>query len=66
MGETADDTWTILASAGDGVPSRPEDADVVVPLHGTEVLVLSGEALGDDDRACRPPWCQSRHGYQVA
>jgi two-component system sensor histidine kinase KdpD len=23
---------------------------VVIPLHGTEVLVLSGDALGDDDR----------------
>ena len=32
------------------VPTRPDDADVVVPLHGTEVLVLSGETLGDDDR----------------
>jgi two-component system sensor histidine kinase KdpD len=32
------------------VPARPDDADVVVPLHGTEVLVLSGETLGDDDR----------------
>ena len=35
---------------GDDGPARPDDADVVVPLHGTEVLVLSGEALGDDDR----------------
>jgi two-component system, OmpR family, sensor histidine kinase KdpD len=49
---TADDgeQWTVLASSGEGVPARPEDADVVVPLYGSEVLVLSGESLGDDDR----------------
>ena len=45
-----DERWSVLASSGEGVLSRPEDADVVVPLHGSEVLVLSGEALGDDDR----------------
>jgi two-component system sensor histidine kinase KdpD len=45
-----DDRWKVLASSGEGVPSRPEDADVVVPLQGSEVLVLSGGALGDDDR----------------
>ncbi len=50
LGEQPDDTWTVLASAGETAPARPDDADVVVPLHGTEVLVLSGEALGDDDR----------------
>jgi two-component system sensor histidine kinase KdpD len=44
------DAWTVLAASGDGVPARPEDADVVVPLHGSEVLVLSGDSLGDDDR----------------
>ena len=50
LGEQPDDTWTVLAAAGDTAPTRPDDADVVVPLHGSEVLVLSGEALGDDDR----------------
>jgi two-component system sensor histidine kinase KdpD len=44
------DNWDVLASSGDGAPPRPEQADVVIPLHGTEVLVLSGDALGDDDR----------------
>jgi two-component system sensor histidine kinase KdpD len=50
LGEQADDTWTVLAAAGDVAPSRPGDADVVLPLHGSEVLVLSGDTLGDDDR----------------
>jgi two-component system sensor histidine kinase KdpD len=45
-----EDHWTVLAATGEGVPTRPEDSDVVVPLQGTEVLVLSGEALNDDDR----------------
>jgi two-component system sensor histidine kinase KdpD len=45
-----DDGWTALAVAGAARIARPEDGDVVVPLHGTEVLVLSGPALGDDDR----------------
>jgi two-component system sensor histidine kinase KdpD len=44
------DGWTVLAASGVGVPTRPEDADVVVPLQGSEVLVLSGDSLGDDDR----------------
>ena len=44
-----DDAWVVLAGTGADVPTRPEDADLVVPLHGTEVLVLSGEELGDDD-----------------
>jgi two-component system sensor histidine kinase KdpD len=44
------DDWHQLAASGEGAPTRPDDADVVVPLHGTEVLALSGDALGDDDR----------------
>jgi two-component system, OmpR family, sensor histidine kinase KdpD len=43
-------SWEVLAGAGDAVPEDPDDADVVIPLHGTEVLVLRGDALGDDDR----------------
>lgn len=42
--------WEVLTAAGGVAPTRPEDADLAVPLHGDEVLVLSGEALGDDDR----------------
>jgi two-component system sensor histidine kinase KdpD len=42
--------WHALASVGDPAPARPEDADVVIPLHGREVLVLSGETLNGDDR----------------
>jgi two-component system, OmpR family, sensor histidine kinase KdpD len=42
--------WRVLASAGDSIPGGPDDSDVVVPLHGTELLVLRGEHLGDDDR----------------
>ncbi len=45
-----DGRWQVLASAGDSIPAHPDDADVVVPLHGSEVLVLRGEHLGDDDR----------------
>jgi two-component system sensor histidine kinase KdpD len=50
LDEATDGTWTVLAAAGDSVPAWPDDADVLVPLHGSEVLVMSGEALGDDDR----------------
>lgn len=42
--------WEVLTAAGGVAPTRPEDADLTVPLHGDEVLVLSGNALGDDDR----------------
>jgi two-component system sensor histidine kinase KdpD len=45
-----DGGWDVLAASGDDGPTRPEDADVAIPLHGTEVLVLSGEQLGDEDR----------------
>ena len=39
-------SWQVLASAGDAVPQHPDDADLIVPLHGTEVLVLRGDDLG--------------------
>jgi two-component system sensor histidine kinase KdpD len=42
--------WHVLASAGDSVPGHPDESDVVVPLHGAELLVLRGKHLGDDDR----------------
>ncbi len=44
------DTWHVLANAGDVPLERPEDADVVVPLQGDDVLVLKRQTLGDDDR----------------
>jgi two-component system sensor histidine kinase KdpD len=45
------ESWQLLAGAGDEIPEHPNDAnDVVVPLHGTEVLVLRSDTLGDDDR----------------
>jgi two-component system sensor histidine kinase KdpD len=48
--DTDGESWQVLASAGDVVPQHPDDADLIVPLHGTEVLVLRGDNLGDDDR----------------
>ena len=45
-----DQAWEVLASAGQSFPNRPTDADIVVPLHGTELLVLRGDHLGEDDR----------------
>jgi two-component system, OmpR family, sensor histidine kinase KdpD len=45
-----DEGWMVMAAAGEPTLTRPEDADVVIPLQGAEVLLLSGEHLGDDDR----------------
>jgi two-component system, OmpR family, sensor histidine kinase KdpD len=51
LGQTGDgDDWQVLASVGDVALERPDDADVIVPLQGDEVLLLKGETLGDDDR----------------
>jgi two-component system sensor histidine kinase KdpD len=47
---TDGESWQVLAGAGDLVPTRPDDADVVMPLHGSEVLVVRSQHLGDDDR----------------
>ncbi len=44
------ESWQVLAGAGDHIPRHPDEADLIVPLHGTEVLVLRGDDLGDDDR----------------
>jgi two-component system sensor histidine kinase KdpD len=49
-GTRAGEGWVVLAGAGESIPEHPDDADVVVALHGTEVLVLRGEHLGEDDR----------------
>jgi two-component system sensor histidine kinase KdpD len=50
LANARDDEWEQVAVSDEGAPARPGDADVVIPLHGTEVLVLSGEQLGDDDQ----------------
>jgi len=42
--------WQVLAGVGASVPDTPAGADVAIPLHGSEMLVLRGEHLGDDDR----------------
>ena len=44
------ESWQVLASAGELVPTHPDEADVVLPLHGAEILVMSSQHLGDDDR----------------
>ena len=44
------ESWQVLAGAGDLVPTHPDDADVVLPLHGAEILVMRSDHLGDDDR----------------
>jgi two-component system sensor histidine kinase KdpD len=50
LGDVDGKDWQVLASAGDVVLERPDDADVVMPLHGADVLVLRSEQLGEDDR----------------
>jgi two-component system sensor histidine kinase KdpD len=49
-GPEAGQTWQVLASAGDSIPNGPDDSDLVVPLHGSEVLALRGQHLGEDER----------------
>jgi two-component system sensor histidine kinase KdpD len=44
-----DGGWRVAAAAGPGVPTRPEDADLAVPLQGDDVLVLRGAALATED-----------------
>ncbi len=41
------DAWVVESSAGEPVPSRPEDADVSVPLDADTVFAVSG--INDDD-----------------
>ena len=41
------DRWIVESSAGEPIPSRPEDADVSVPLDADTVLAVSG--IDDDD-----------------
>ncbi len=42
--------WTVAASAGAGPASRPEDADVDVPVGDEFCLALRGRSLPADDR----------------
>jgi len=42
-------TWTVLASAGEPVPARPEEGELSVGLHGDAVLVLDGAAVTQAD-----------------
>ena len=43
-------TWTVAASAGTGPASRPEDADVNMPVGDEFCLALRGRSLPADDR----------------
>lgn len=43
------DGWRVVTSAGEPVPTRPEDADLSVPLDEDEQLLLVGPTLGPDD-----------------
>jgi two-component system sensor histidine kinase KdpD len=42
-------TWTALAAAGEPVPARPEDGEMVVGLHGDAMLVLNGAQVTQAD-----------------
>jgi two-component system sensor histidine kinase KdpD len=45
-----DGGWAVVAAAGRGVPARPEDADLAVPLQGDDdMLVLRGATLATED-----------------
>ncbi len=46
------ESWQVLAGAGDVVPQHPDDADVVVPLHGAEVLVLRRDTSATTTGRC--------------
>jgi len=42
--------WALVASAGDQPPLAPDDASLVLPLTGFEVLALRGPGLTAEDR----------------
>ncbi|RII08620.1 Sensor protein KdpD [Streptomyces sp. YIM 130001] len=44
------DPWTCAGSVGPGSPSRPEDADVDMPVGDHMALALSGRVLPAEDR----------------
>jgi two-component system sensor histidine kinase KdpD len=41
--------WTVLAAAGEPVPARPEEGELVVGLHGDAMLVLNGAQVTQAD-----------------
>jgi two-component system sensor histidine kinase KdpD len=43
------DGWRVESSAGEPVPTRPEDAQISVPLDPDTQLAVRGEGLGVDD-----------------
>ena len=43
------DGWVVESSAGDPVPTRPEDAQVSVPLDADTWLAVCGPGLAEDD-----------------
>jgi two-component system, OmpR family, sensor histidine kinase KdpD len=42
--------WTVVACSGDAPVTRPDDADVDIPVSGTLTLALAGRPLAADDR----------------
>ncbi len=42
--------WSVQAASGRPAPTRPEEADVVVPAGADLLLVMSGRTLSDGDR----------------
>ena len=45
------DGWRIESSAGESVPTRPDDAPVSVPLDADTVLAVCGPGVGEEDLA---------------
>ncbi|HEY6318205.1 MAG TPA: ATP-binding protein [Acidimicrobiia bacterium] len=43
------ESWRVETSAGEPVPTRPEDADLTIPLDDDELLVVRGEGLDPED-----------------
>src|SRR5713101_1694814 len=41
--------WNVVASAGEPVPTRPEDGDLAVSMHGGATLVLTGQNAAEED-----------------
>ena len=41
--------WSVVASAGEPVPTRPEEGDLAVSMHGGATLVLTGQNAAEED-----------------
>ena len=50
MRELPAGTWEIEAVAGAPVPSGPEDGDFSVPIGPSEALVVTGQAISEEDK----------------